>query len=327
MGHGHSSDSSGKSAAESNQIVLKKLNEDLDQYSSAYGMTLTPEQRTELLNKIWPTSSRFDERQGERVAAYDQTRNDAYAKARDFIQPNLYNLKTNPAVAPDQTSVAANTLKTVLGRDATPDEAAYFAKELAQGKTAYELQQELMSLPEYQRIQAGKDREALGAELLGQQQQAFEKATPSIISSFMKSGRLGSSGLNSALAKAQQELEQQRQGYLGQVGYADVSGIRNQAYNAFQNYNAPFQQTYNPANIFGQQMTFGQQNLQRQQQIDDYTRQQNDYNNYLLQSRPRGQIGRTAGTIIGGVLGSYGGPAGAAAGAQAGGAIGGLFKN
>ena len=141
----------------------------------------------------------------------------------------------------------------------------------------------------------------------------------------MRAGRLNSSGLNSALAQAQQELEQQRQGFLGQAGYQDASNIRNNAYNAFQNYNQQFRDTYNPG--AQAQSSFNQLSgiLGRQRELDDYKQQQNDYLTYLNMSKPKKSYGQLIGTVAGAGLGSFGGPAGAAAGAQIGGAVGSQF--
>ncbi len=312
MGNGHSSDSSGRGIEDSNKYVQDQLNPLIDKYAASLGITLTPEQKADVLSKIFtPFTQGTGEYRGTPVL-YDANRGAAIEEAKNFLLPVLSQIKLNPTAGNDHIAQAGNAIKTVLGRDATADEAAYFAKELAQGKSAYELQQELMSLPEYQKMQSAKDREMLGQELLGQQQLAFQKATPTIISQFMKAGRIGSSGLDAALANAQKELEQQRQGYLGQVGYQDLSSIRG---NAYQNYNNSTNQF---KDIFG---TVGQTStnynllgnaLKRMNEQSDYARQQNDYMNYLnmqnksnekaAQYQMYGQIGAAG---LGALAGGY----------------------
>jgi hypothetical protein len=115
---------------------------------------------------------------------------------------------------------------------------------------------------------------------------------------------------------------------LGQAGYQDVSNIRNNAYNAFQNYNRQFQDVYSPG--ARAQSSFNQLGsiLARQREIDDYNQQQNDYMRYLNMTKPKKGIGQTVGTVGGGILGllaSGGNPAGGALGAQIGGTVGSQF--
>lgn len=281
MGHGHSGDSSGRGLEDSNKYVQDQLNPLIDKYAAGLGITLTPEQKADVLSKIFtPFTQGVAEYNGEPIV-FDANRGAALEEAKNFLLPVLSQIKLNPTVSTNLIGQASNAIKTTLGRDATPDEAAYFAKELAQGKTAYELSQELMSLPEYQKMQAAKDRETLGTELLAQQQLAFQKATPTIISQFMKAGRLGSSGLDSALANAQKELEQQRQGYLGQVGYQDLSSIRGNAYNNYNNATNQFKDIFGTVGQTATNYNLLGGAIKRMNEQSDYAKQQNDYMNYL----------------------------------------------
>lgn len=295
-------------ADEASAFIEEKLRGEIKRYADSLGMSLDPTQIQDLVNKT------FTNKPNQNIDL--PSINQLIDEARQFIIPNLYNLKTNPATSPDHSSKAGEVLKNILGRDATADELAFFGKELAQGKSAYELQQELMSLPEYQMTLAKKNREQLSTELLDQQQRAFQKAMPEILSQFAQAGRLGSSGLESAMAKAQAELEGQRQGYLAQVGAQNMDQIRQQAYGAFQNYNSPFQQTYNPANIFNAQFGMAGQNLQRQREVSDYERQANDYLRALNASQRNNGIPGALQGGLGGALAGFqmGGGPGAAAG-------------
>lgn len=293
--------------AEGNRVVQNALLDEAQRYANAAGIQVTPEQLQQIVQKIRPTGWKNETNLSENDISNE------IQKSREFLLPAITNYKFNPNISADHTTNASRVLKEVFGRDATPDEAAYFAKELAQGKTPYELSQELQSLPEYQKVQAAKDRAGLADELLQQQQLAFQKAQPAIISQFMRAGRLNSSGLNSALAQAQQELEQQRQGFLGQAGYQDVSNIRNNAYNAFQNYNQQFRDVYNPG--AQAQSSFNQLSsiLGRQREFDDYTRQRNDYMQALSdqskqskQAAVYGLYGSGINAIINGAANYYG---------------------
>lgn len=286
MGHGHTGDSSGKGLEYSTQWVRDQIAPLIDKYAASLGITLTPEQKAEVLGKVvTPFTSGKGTYNGEPIV-YDADRGGALEEAKNFLLPVLSQIKMNPVVTQDYTKQAGDSISAVLGRAATADEAAYFAKELAQGKTAYELQQELMSLPEYQKTQAAKDREVLGQELLAQQQLAFQKATPAIISQFMKAGRIGSSGLDSAMANAQKELEQQRQGYLGQVGYQDLASIRGNAYQNYNNYANQFKDAFGTVGQTSANYNLLGNAIKRMNEQSDYAKQQNDYMNYLnMQNR------------------------------------------
>jgi len=210
---------------------------------------------------------------------------------KDLIIANINRIKSdrerNPIVKPETLQSAKDIIGGVFGREVTDDEADYFAKELARGKSRYELQQELMSLPEYQRVQAQKDRDSLNTELQGQQAEVFKRATPQIISAFMRAGRLNSSGLNSALAQAQADLDKERQSSLGQVGYQDLQNIRSNAFQQFQQMNQPYMAAKNQfSNVGAYQTGMGlmNQSIARQREIDDYNRQQSDYMRYLSMS-------------------------------------------
>lgn len=207
---------------------------------------------------------------------------------RDLLLANISRIKSdrerNPVVDDATLSSARDIIGSVYGREVSDDEAQYFAKELARGKSRYELQQELMSLPEYQRTEAEKDRLALNAELQGQQAEVFKRASPNIISAFMRAGRLNSSGLNSALAQAQADLDKERQSSLAQVGTQDIRDIRANAFSQFQQMNQPYQQARNLFSTAGSYQTgmgLMNQSIARQREIEDYNRQQSDYMRYL----------------------------------------------
>lgn len=286
MASGHSGDSSGRSLEESNKWVQDQVTTLIDKYASSLGVSLTPEQKAQVLSKVvTPFTTGKGEYNGVPIV-YDVDRGNALEEAKAFLLPVISQFKLNPTAGKDQVVQAGNAIRSVLGRDASEEEAAYFAKELAQGKSVYELQQELMSLPEYQKVQAAKDREVLGQELLAQQQLAFQKATPAIISQFMKAGRIGSSGLDSAMANAQKELEQQRQGYLGQVGYQDLASIRGNAYQNYNNYANQFKDAFGTVGQTSANYNLLGNAIKRMNEQSDYAKQQNDYMNYLnMQNR------------------------------------------
>ncbi len=233
---------------------------------------------------------------------------------------NPQNYITPEQQAANQATATRLVQQTFPGQAADPDMVDFLSKHLAAGETPFEISQFLQTTPQYlkaqndaqaaQQNQSALDaRNALDQNLQQTQQQVFERATPNIIASYMKAGRLGSSGLNSALAQAQQQLDQQRQSFLGQQAYQQAVGQQGynqqnyvnqqgQAFNQYLRQNQPayqqqldaagansfanFQQPYNYLN---RQFNLNDQATQRQYQLQDYQMQQNDFNNYLQQQR------------------------------------------
>lgn len=227
---------------------------------------------------------------------------------------------------------AQTLLSTVYGGDYQDTEGLgdFLAQRIAEGESPYELSQFLKTTPDYMQRQADIQsqkaaeeataaRSALNEELLRSQQEVFNRATPSIISSYMRAGRLGSSGLNAALARAQQELESERQGYMANVAFqqaAQQAGYNREDFvagqnAAFRNYlrqNEPaYQQKFalqdvgnqlayqQPFANLSRQYSLADQARQRQYALEDYNRQQSDFNQYLSQQRRQGRQGALAG--------------------------------
>lgn len=134
----------------------------------------------------------------------------------------------------------------------------------------------------------------------------------------MRAGRLGSSGLNSALAKARAELASQRQGALTGFAREDIVGARNQAFQNYLRQSEPGQQqrfAVNDASNFsrfqfpyqqlGRQYQLSDEARQRGYAMEDYNRQQSDFNRYLSSYQKQGQQNALYGLLgagIGGVL-------------------------
>lgn len=252
---------------------------------------------------------------------------------------------------------ANDLIKTIYGADYQDNQGLgkYLADEIAKGMSPYEVSQFLKTTPEYMQMQTDKEnarvsteaaaaRDALNQELLKSQQEVFSKATPSIVASYMRAGRLNSSGLNSALAKAQQDLESQRQSFLANAAY-DTS-IRQQGYNrqdfvngqnaAYQQYlrqnNPAYQQQLNlqgASNYLNYQFPFQQLNRQyqladqstaRAQELQDFMTQYSLWKQYQDENKPNPWIGALRGAMGGAGTGaSLGGGWGALGGAVVGG--------
>lgn len=214
----------------------------------------------------------------------------------------------NPKVAPEQQTKFNETVSGMfqeyLGRPPKPYEMEHFAKQLAQGDDPFLLASTLQQAPEYQEKKANTERQRLAGELQGYQEQAFQKAAPTMISSFMKAGRLNSSGVTSALSKAQQELEQQRQQYLAGISREDFVNNNAKAWDIFGQQNAPSVQRAQDLTTMRYRLPFeqGAALTSRGNELSDWYREQNDFNRYLQsqkdQSRRSAQYGLT-GQILG----------------------------
>lgn len=350
MGKGHSSDSSGRGPEIANPAVQQRLIADINQYANAFGLTLSQEEINQVLDKVFPSSAQFS------GVSYDAGREAAYQKAVQFIVPNLQQFALKKAQNPNIPSEQAaqnqadvtRVFQQTLGRDPTQDEISFFGKEIAQGISPYEIGQSLLGSPEYQKTQADiqqqkydqkalEARNALDQQLQTTGAQVFQKALPKAISAYMKAGRLDSSGLNSALANAQAEIEKERQLTLANAGYQQAvqgAGYNQQNFvnstaNAFQNYlnqSAPFLQQRANVQGLANNIRYGgaaQNILQRQNDLADYAMQANDYSRYLSQQRgPSGISGFLQGALAGGTAGSRFGGWGALTGGLLGGAAG-----
>jgi len=276
--------------------------------ASANGIDLTPEQLQEISSAYITPSDLAGTRLNDasaRDAVVDKIRDMLTAHVNRIGMENI----RNPKYKEDDIGNVQRLFQSVYGRSASEDEAIYFAKEIARGKSTYELSQELMALPEYQRVQAQKDRSALDVELQQQQAEVFKRATPQIISSFMRAGRLNSSGLQAAMAQAQADLERERQGSLAQVGVADNATIRANAFGDFLRRDQPYQmgrEMFSTPNSYSTAMNMTRQGLARQRELEDYYRQASDYNRYLAMST---QGNRGAGALQGALSGAAAGAA------------------
>jgi hypothetical protein len=282
----------------------------------------------ELRDSIWKAGDRY----------VSDNFNDLFRANLDRIQ--IEQVK-NPPVTEEQKADYGSDIERLvqseLGRAATPDEIDFYGKQMAQGESAFELAQFLRTTPEYQKIQSDKEnarvteeskgaREALDAELLKSEEDTFKRALPQIMSSFLNAGRINSSGINSAIARARGDLAKERQSFLANAAYD--SSIRQGGYNredfvnrnrsAFDQYLRQSEPAYQSRLGFDQfatarPFTTADDRLSRSRELDDYYRQQSDFNRYLDQQknaqRQAGLYG-LYGDALGGLLSGLGAYAG-----------------
>jgi hypothetical protein len=168
----------------------------------------------------------------------------------------------------ESRQAVAQQFVSILGRRATPEELDHFGKFIDQGHLdPTEIGQVLQSSPEYQNTLLKQQGQQYGDMLAQGDEAQLGRANSQITAQLARAGRSGSSALESGLAQAAGGLAQQRQSALA----------------AF--YGRGLQQNAG----LGQQMGAGalsrgyglrDEARQRNYQIEDYYRQQNDYNNY-----------------------------------------------
>ena len=271
--------------------------------ASGYGGQLSDQEAQQLIDQVWTPGdyNTFNNLSGVISPIIQQT---VAKKEQEAFK--------NPQVGADQTGTAARLVEQTYGRPGTPEELDFFAKALAQGESPYELQQFLTTTPEYLQKQAGIEservktesaqaRESLNQELLKSENQAFQQALPDILGQYMRAGRIGSSGVDAAVAKERAKLAESRQGFLANAGYEDaVRGqgygredfvnSRNQAFNQYLRQNEPqYQQRLGYAQQPFQDRAYRygiiDQTRQRGYDLQDYDREKSDFDRYLQKSK------------------------------------------
>jgi hypothetical protein len=260
-------------------------------------------------------------------------------RADNLIRNNLAgeiqkgNDTANETKAKGMTGDVNQLFQSMLGRDATGDEASHFSKLLASGAgDTYTLSQALQQLPEYQNKQNATQRDALRGELSAADQTYFQQnLMPAIQSQFAQSGRVvnsDSAALASAFANAGTQQNTAREQYLAQLGASDYANTRQNTINQYLSQQQRNWQTQDQTT--GRNYQLADQSYGRSNDITDYQRQQAAYQDYLnrMGRRQSGGIGGIVGTAIGTGAGAYfGGSTGALAGSQIGGKFGGIFDS
>lgn len=315
---------------------INTLSSQIMREANAAGVAMTKQEADQLRDQLYnPRNASADDSflSLARSSIYNQKQKQAEKSVQDKIDAIQ-----NPTVTPELQNTASQVIRETMGRDASQREIDYYAKEMAGGLSAYELQGYLQATPEYQKAQANVEnervkteqagaRESLNQELLKGQQEAFSRAQPAILSQYLKAGRLNSSGLNQALAQAQADLDRERQGFLSNAAYQDA--IRAQGYSrenfvggqaaAFNQYlrqsEPAYQQRFNTQNAsnslafqqpfasFDRNYEAAQGRTGREQEIADYYREQSDYERYFNQNL-QAQKSASKNQLLGSLLGA-----------------------
>ena len=234
------------------------------------------------------------------------------------------------AKAPEHFDSINSMFQSTLGRAATQDELNHFGSLLASGTTdQYQLQNFLQQQPEYQTKQNQGFQDKLSGQLAGYDSDYFKNnILPSLQEAYAKQGRsFDSSAFQAAATNSAQQQNVGRQQYLAQLSAQQYGGVSDRAYQDYAN-QVSNQQALTNSGINAQYQ--GIQGLQqRANDISDYNKQAQVYNDYLAKYGKRSNgLGGAIGGIIGGGIGAYlGGPQGAQAGFMMGNAGGNAFQN
>lgn len=212
----------------------------------------------------------------------------------------------------------------VLKRAPSQSEIDFLSKFIDEGDLQpYEIGQILQSTPEYQRSTLAQDTAQFGQVLGTQDENALARAADiagaQAQSRFAGLGRPATSAIASQVfgqtGNVASQLAQNRQQALADFYGRGLSGARESMISGGQG-------------AIGRGYGLRDERRQRQFDLSDYYRQQNDFNTYLnaANRRQRQQgFAKLGGGALGFALGAPLGPLGAYAGSQVGSGIGGLF--
>lgn len=296
---------------------IAEVSRKIQSTAKASGLTLSPQEANQLRDQYMPaTGSSSDTEINE---ALNLALSDIGNRKTEGLVKSLTGEAggTTAPVANEQDNARARAIiEQAYGRQATDNEVNYIAKEMLGGMDPYEVEQFLQTTQEYMKRQASIENERvkqeeqaargeLDKQLQASGQEVFARATPQIISQYQKAGRIGSSGLTNALAKAQADIDKERQLYLANAGYdaairREGYGRENfvntnaQAFNQYLRQSEPgYQQQFNLQNIGNQlryqqpfaalerQYTIQDRRTERGYGMEDYNLQKNDWREAL----------------------------------------------
>jgi len=292
-----------------------------DIYQKVYGRDATSDEQAAMMPYIDRDQGGYELAMAQAVAekkAADNTPDKIAKKKQDEDLTN----------APQHFDAVQNLFQSNLGRAATQDELNHFGSLLASGTTdPYQLQQFLQQQPEYTTTQDQKMREGLSGTMQTNDKNYFENSIlPSIQQTFAKQGRtVDSSGFANSATQSAQQQNTQREQFLSSLTASQYQGRQANAYSDYAN----MIQNQNALTNAGINAQYGnvQNSIKRMQDVQDFSIQQQAYNQYLAKYGKRNNVGGLVGGLAGAAIGSYGGPAGASIGYQIGSGLGQAGQN
>lgn len=193
--------------------------------------------------------------------------------------------QSNPHMDPSKAVKPADVqgsvgqqFKSILGRDATPDELAHFTDAIQSGQTdAYGLGSFLKQMPEYTNAQDKTFRSGLNTELQNYDTQEFGREKGNVMADYQKRGLGTSPSLDYALTDLMGKIASNRSAYLSTLSASQYGGNKDLATGNYQNslnqmYNQNQQKTANQSNYGNALMDRGFQGMDYQTQMNDYMR-------------------------------------------------------
>lgn len=247
----------------------KVLQYGYDTFRSTFGREPTATEWSQLVPYLGGAEGK------ERGAAYIAATYDQYKQSPEY-------LKTQAGQYADDLDPLFDQY---LGRDASASENDFFGQQLAGGRSAYEIEQLLQQLPEYQEKKDKQFRSGLASELEGYDQSFFNKGQDSIRGRSAKAGAgIGqSTALDFALTKLMGDIAERRGQYLAGVSEKQYGGNKEAAR---EDYRATTNRYYDDQNY---QRNRNAADLDyyrgRSDQDRDYERQKEDYFQMLGRSK------------------------------------------
>lgn len=180
------------------------------------------------------------------------------------------------AGAPDQYGDVQGIFQSTYGREADQNELDHYGMLLSSGQAdPYQLREFLMTRPEYTNAEDKKFRGQLAGELEGYDASFFGRAKEDVISRYAKMGRPTSPALDVALTDLQAQIAERRGQYMASLSASQygnnkelaTAGYKRTQDDAIGRQNAGYEADY---------LNF-QNNWARTNEVQDYTRQQKDY--------------------------------------------------
>lgn len=198
--------------------------------ASALGLDgLTNEEATSLSDQFFS----FTDPSTLRGGANDFFENVSAVLQRRVTDKQFEELKKPPEraeVTDDHRRNAEQLLRDTFGPDEPlqADAVDFFAGQLAEGVDPFLVRQDIEQTRQFQDLQSRRELERRQADFdaainniqassLQTEEEVFRRAVPDIISQFQRAGRLGSSGLESALSRVRGDLAREREQFINNL--------------------------------------------------------------------------------------------------------------
>lgn len=161
----------------------------------------------------------------------------AYYQQLANTPANVYSRQQSQwqAAAPQQYDAVQQLFQSTYGRAATQDELSHYGTLLASGQAdPYQVQQFLMSTPEYQNTQDAQFRSGVDTTLQKSDENFFNRTKGDITQQYALMGRATSPALDVALTDLASQLSDKRQTFLAQLSASQYGSNKSAALGNYQ---------------------------------------------------------------------------------------------